>query len=115
MNILYEEIIHYTNSPGFTLFGTIFSTILAILSLISFITSWGEDEIAWMFVTFIFCTGVAIGTCTNYVKEIHHPEGKQTNYWVTLDDSYSVNHLHDEYEIVDIKGDIYVITEKEEG
>lgn len=115
MTILYEEIIHYTDSLGSTLFETILFTILAILSLISFIILWGEDGGGGMLVSFILCAGFAIGTCTNYVKEIHHPEGRQTNYWVTLDDSYSVNRLCDEYEIIDIKGDIYVITEKEEG
>lgn len=115
MNILYEEIIHYTNSLGGTLFGAIVFTIIAIISLISFIILWKEDGWGWMFVFFALCAGFATGAYTNYVKEVCHPEGKQTNYWVTLDDSYSVNHLYDDYEIVDIKGDIYVITEKEEG
>ena len=115
MTILYEEIIHYTNSLGSTLFGAILFTILAILCLICLINLWGEEGSFLIFVVLCFSILISVVGFNNYIKEIHHPEGKQTNYWVTLDDSYSVNHLHDEYEIVDIKGDIYVITEKEEG
>lgn len=115
MTILYEEIIHYTNSLGGTLFGAIVFAIIAIMCLICFINIWGEEGTFLLFMILLFSAFISVTGFNKYVKEIHHPEGKQTNYWVTLDDSYSVNHLHDEYEIVDIKGDIYVITEKEEG
>lgn len=74
---------------------------LAIVSQETDTFDWGLGAICGILVT-IFFLGLSVGT---YKEETH--------YSMTIDETVSFVEFNEQYEVVDQKGDIYIVREKE--
>lgn len=89
--------------------GPIAVTILGVVSLF-FIISLGFDFDGMITALIISASMILIGAISLFIFEVPY----YTSYEVILEDSVSMNEFLDRYEILNQRGQIYVIKEKEE-
>ena len=85
-------------------------TISLIILLISVYKLWDVSfmvSIITMLISFTFI--IALGT--NYTEE---PTGR-CRYEATIDESVSITEIYDRYKVVDRRGDIWILEDKEEN
>lgn len=84
----------------------IFAMFLIVLSIICMIDGTGGD--------IFFIAAIFVGMLSLFIFA-HAKPGKTINtYSVIIDDSVSMTEFYDKYEVLDIQGKIFTITERED-
>lgn len=102
-----------TKAEWITIAGIISFILMFVFVVLTVITAIECENNLWIvmyvlvfFSFFVFVCFLALDQGTNI------PTGKY-EYQVTIDDNVSMTEFHEKYEIVDVKGKIYTIREKE--
>lgn len=107
-----EKVISETafNWTGFWITGIIIIIISLILVILEFLR--GEIEDAW----WVFFVGIILATTVSYAsgKVTEEPIAYKNQYKVTVSDEVSMNEFYERYEIIDQKGKIYIVEERED-
>lgn len=109
-----EEITELIYNPMPLIILTIIGAIIGIVVAIkSFIDSGGIKNAIGIFVAFLGL-GVSIGVATSMIVSLSQNNRRyvETRYEVTIDDSVYMKEFVEKYEIIEERGEIFVIKEK---
>lgn len=103
-------------SPVFCegLIGTI-GAVIAVISFVSmfmFLHEAGESGSGVCFIIGIICVALFIAGFVASVVDDNKPTGKY-RYEILLDDSYPASKLNENYDVIEQRGEIFVIEDKE--
>lgn len=85
----------------------IFAIFLIVVSIICMIDGTTRGEI-------FFFAGIIVGMLSLFIFVHAKPAKTITIYSVIIDDSVSMTEFYDKYEVLDIQGKIFTITERED-
>lgn len=84
----------------------IFAMFLIVLSIICMIDGTGGD--------IFFIAAIFVGMLSLFIFAHAKPDKTINTYSVIIDDSVSMTEFYDKYEVLDIQGKIFKITERED-
>ena len=92
------------------------STVIFIISIIfAFVFLFTSRDTASFFFIIMFVCSSIVCVISNYINDTYksEPTGRY-RYEVTIDDSVSITEVYDHYNIVEQRGDIWILEDKEE-
>ena len=92
------------------------STVIFIVSIIfAFVFLFTSNDTASFFFIIIFVCSSIVCVIFNYINDTYNcePTGRY-RYEATIDDSVSITEVYDHYNVIEQRGDIWILEDKED-
>ena len=108
-----EEILATPEWVGLVLtISTVIFIVSIIFALVFLFTS--HDTASFFFIMIFVCSSI-VCVISNYINDTYNcePTGRY-RYEATIDDSVSITEVYDHYNVIEQRGDIWILEDKEE-